>query len=222
MALSAHTARLAVEALRNGVPNREAVRELGCNQPEVETRFVEMLKRAASAGDLSDGAQGILVSGGFGTGKSHLLTHLEHLALSQNFVCSKVTISKETPFYDLGKVFAPAIESGRLPDRRGQLIEELALAMKPESEEYEGFFRRIENAAAKGALSRIFPASLRAYERTQDFDLQNDIECFWGGDRILVSKINAELRRIGELDRFKFRAPKPAELRRSDCVLPSS
>ena len=212
MALSAHTARLAVEALRNGVPNREAVRELGCNQPEVETRFVEMLKRAASASDLPAGAQGMLVSGGFGTGKSHLLTHLEHLALSQNFVCSKVTISKETPFYDLGKVFAPAIESGRLPDRRGQLIEELALAMKPESEEYEGFFRRIENAAAKGALSRIFPASLRAYERTQDFDLPNDIECFWGGDRILVSKINTELRRIGELDRFKFRAPKPAEL----------
>ena len=42
MTLSAHIARLAVEALRNGVPNREAVRELGCNQPRAEARFVEI------------------------------------------------------------------------------------------------------------------------------------------------------------------------------------
>ena len=212
VALSTHTARLAIEALRNGVPNREAVRELGCNQPQVETRFVEMLERTAGADDSPANAQGMLVSGGFGTGKSHLLTHLEYLALSRNFICSKVTISKETPFYDLGKVFAPAIESGRLPDRSGQLVEELALAMKPASENYEGFFRRIEDAASKGVLSRIFPATLRAYERTQDFDLQNDIESFWAGDRILVSRINAELRRIGEMDRFRFRSPKIAEL----------
>lgn len=122
MTLSAHTARLAVEALRNGVPNREAVRELGCSQPRAEARFVEMLDRAADAGNPPANAQGMLVSGDFGTGKSHLLTHLEYLALSRNFVCSKVTVSKETPFYDLGKVFAPAVESGRLPDGSGQQI----------------------------------------------------------------------------------------------------
>ncbi len=31
--------RRALEALRNGVPNRDAVRVLGCEQPEVEERF---------------------------------------------------------------------------------------------------------------------------------------------------------------------------------------
>ena len=42
--------RLALEALRNGVPNRAAVKILGCNQPEAERRFEEMLS-AASDGD---------------------------------------------------------------------------------------------------------------------------------------------------------------------------
>ena len=212
MALSAHTARLAVEALRNGVPNREAVRELGCSQPRAEARFVEMLDRAADAGNPPANAQGMLVSGDFGTGKSHLLTHLEYLALSRNFVCSKVTVSKETPFYDLGKVFAPAVESGRLPDGSGQLVEELALAMEPASEGYEDFFRRIEDIASKGVLSPIFPASLRAHECASDLEVRNDIESFWAGDRILVKRIRDELRRTGEVGRYRFRAPKIAEL----------
>ena len=41
------TSRRALEALRNGVPNREAVRILGCNQPEAERRFEDMLGHAA-------------------------------------------------------------------------------------------------------------------------------------------------------------------------------
>ncbi|MDE0155008.1 MAG: hypothetical protein OXS28_05335 [Gammaproteobacteria bacterium] len=40
-------ARLAVEALRNGVPNREAVRELGCNQSQAEEHFSRMLDGVA-------------------------------------------------------------------------------------------------------------------------------------------------------------------------------
>ena len=38
------THRLALEALRNGVPNREAVKILGCNQPhaEAEMQFTDL------------------------------------------------------------------------------------------------------------------------------------------------------------------------------------
>jgi len=93
--------RLALEALRSGVPNRAAVRLLGCNQPHVEDRFNEMLNSATDIDSSAPNAQGMLISGDFGSGKSHLLAHLEHLALEQNFVCSKVAISKETPLYDL-------------------------------------------------------------------------------------------------------------------------
>ena len=205
--------RRAIEALRNGVPNRQAVRELGCNQPLAENRFVEMLDETVNAVGAPAGTLGMLVSGGFGTGKSHFLTHLEHIALSRNFVCSKVTISKETPLYDLGKVFVSAIEKGQLPGRGGRFVEELALNLDPRSERYEKFFLWAEDTVSGGLLNPIFPASLLVHEKSRDLELNGDIESFWAGDRISVSKVRAGLRQIGEPRRYgKFSAPKAAEL----------
>ena len=204
--------RRALEALRNGVPNRSAVRALGCNQPRAEHRFVELLDKAANAGAAPSSSPGMLVSGDFGTGKSHFLTHLEHLALSRNFVCSKVTISKETPFYDLGKVFSSAIENGRTPRGGGRLVEELALALDPKSEKYEDFYRWTEDAAASGLLHPIFPASLLVHEKSTDLELTEEIVSFWAGERIQIARIRAGLRQIGEARRFRFRAPRVADL----------
>ena len=206
------TNRLALEALRSGVPNRAAVQRLGCNQPQVEQRFANMLNGVVDAGDSEDTVHGMLVSGDFGSGKSHLLVYLEHLALQRNFVCSKVTISKETPLYDLGKVFKSAMENGRLPDSNGRLVEELAQALRPDSKEYAAFFRWADQAAAHGEISLIFPASLLVHERSMDQELNGEIEAFWAGDRILKSRITAGWRQIGQQQNFKYNMPKAAEL----------
>ncbi len=207
------TSRLAIEALRNGVPNREAVRRLGCKQPRATDRFVGMLKRADSGADgLHANAQGVLVSGDFGAGKSHFLAHLEHVALSENFVCSKVAVSKETPLYDLGKVFTSAVENGRMPNRSGRLVEELALAMRPRSIEYTNFFQWAERSAADGVLHPIFFATLHLYEESNDFDLKSEIEAFWAGDKIKVASVKGGLKQIGQAGRYKFKAPKVADL----------
>ena len=208
---SAFTYRLALEALRNGVPNREAVRILGCNQPEAEARFDDMLTKSSDADNPPTNSLGMLVSGDFGTGKSHLLTHLEHVALSRGFVCSKVAISKETPLYDLGKVFKSAADNGRMPDRNGRLIEELGQALKPESEKYASFFRWA-NDTESSRLSQMFPASLIVHERSRDLELNAEIESFWAGDRIKISRVKDGLRQIGQLQSFSFRAPKATEL----------
>ena len=61
-------------------PNREAVKILGCNQPRAEGRFTELLTSAADEDNPPESALGMHVSGGFGTGKSHLLAHLEEQA----------------------------------------------------------------------------------------------------------------------------------------------
>ena len=66
------TCRRALEALRNGVPNREAVRIMGCNQPRAEARFDEMLTGAIDTDNPPANSLGMLVSGDFGSGKSHL------------------------------------------------------------------------------------------------------------------------------------------------------
>ena len=204
--------RRAIEALRNGVPNRKAVEILGCNQPGAEAAFDALLAGAADAGAPAGNATGMLVSGGFGSGKSHLLAHLESRALSRNFVCSTVAVSKETPLYDLGKVFKSAVENARMPNRRGRLIEELGAAMDWKSGGSAAFLRWADDAASSGLLSPMFPASLLVYERVGDPELTGKIESFWSGDRIRVAEVKDGLRRIGQARSYAFRAPKAAEL----------
>ena len=203
--------RRALEALRNGVPNREAVNILGCNQPVAESRFDEMLTVVADSDNPPEGALGMLVSGDFGSGKSHLLTHLEHQALSKGFVCSTVVISKETPLYDLGKVFKSAVDNARMPNRSGRLIEELGQALEPDSQEYADFFLWANDTDSNG-LSQMFPASLLVHERSRDLELNSDIEYFWAGDRIKISRVKDGLRQIEQMRNYSFRAPKAAEL----------
>ena len=209
-ALSNLAYRRAMEALRNGVPNREAVRLLGCNQPQAESQFDELLQQASDADSPPAGALGMLVSGDFGTGKSHLLAHFEHRALSEGFVCSKVAISKETPLYDLSRVFKSAVDNGLVQGRAGPLIEEIGLGLKPDKEEYSAFFRWA-NSSSSG-VHPIFPASLLVHERSNDLDLNREIESFWAGDRIKIGTVKDGLKQIGQLQSYSFRAPKAVDL----------
>ena len=68
-------ARRAIEALRAGVPSRDAVAALGSGQSAIEDRFL-----ALCAGAAGGTAGGLLLGGGFGAGKSHLLEHLAQIA----------------------------------------------------------------------------------------------------------------------------------------------
>ena len=204
--------RRALEALRNGVPNHAAVEMLGCNQPQAQSQFADLLARCADRENPPSGALGMLVSGNFGSGKSHLLTHLEHFALSEGFVCSKVAISKETPLYDLGKVFKSAADNGRMPDRNGRLIEELGQKLNPRSPSYQDFTIWADDVHTN-RLSRMFSASLLVHKEVSDSALRNDIESFWGGESIKVSRIKTDgLRKIGQLQHYSFPAPKQTEL----------
>ena len=133
--------RRALEALRNGVPNGDAVAVLGCNQPAVEREFNSMLARVSGEPDIADSGLGMLVAGEFGTGKSHLLSYLETQALQQNFVCSRVVISKETPLFDMEKVFKAAVANGRVPGITGHMVEEIAQTLEYNSQSYARFFR---------------------------------------------------------------------------------
>ena len=202
--------RRALEALRNGVPNREAVQLLGCTQPQAEQQFQDLLRRASDPTDPPEGALGMLVSGDFGTGKSHLLSHFEHRALSQGFVCSKVAISKETPLYDLGKVFKSAMDNGRILDHTGPLIEEIGQKLNPNIDGYAALFRWA-NSSSSG-VHPIFPASLLVHERSNELELNRTIESFWAGDRIKVSDVKNGLRQIGQLQSYSFKAPRAADL----------
>ena len=209
----------AVEALRNGVPNRDAVAVLGCNQPEIEDEFRRQLERTKQA--IADGSknEGMLVAGDFGAGKSHLLEYLMHLALEQNFVCSKIVISKETPFFDPAKLYRAAAEAAIVPGKRGSAMTEIAAALKFNNRDYAGFYQWTHQEAN---LNARFAATLFLFERmSNEPELSNRIIRFWSGDKIDAGEIKKYLKACREpvtykidkipakelaLQRFKFAA----------------
>lgn len=200
--------RRAIEALRSGVPNGDAVRVLGCDQVHVIEAFESQLE----AVDTDDAARaGLLVAGGFGTGKSHLLKFLEELALAQNFVTSHVVISKETPLYDRGKVFRSAVENARVPGRTGMAIQEIALSLRQDSPRYADLYRWA-NSPASG-MAALLPATLLLHERlNNDPELVEEIRNFWAGDRIAITRIRDGLRQIKESSAFSLKAVRVRDL----------
>ncbi|HEY3080266.1 MAG TPA: BREX system ATP-binding domain-containing protein [Chloroflexota bacterium] len=122
--------RRAIEALRAGVPNRDAVRALGSAQPHIEERFVKLLQDARDGVANGVQAPGWLIAGDFGSGKSHLLEYLQHVALEENFVASKLVVSKETPLHDPAKLYRAAVETAVVPDRKGPALAEIAASLR--------------------------------------------------------------------------------------------
>ena len=172
--------RRAIEALRSGVPNRDAVLALGCTQPEIEKMFRQQLQDAKQG--VVDGSMthGMLVAGDFGTGKSHLLEYLQHLALEQNFICSKVVISKETPLYDPVKLYRAAAEVAVVPERRGAALTEIVTKLNFNSQAYADLYQWVNRAEVD--LNSRFAATLFLFERMpNDPELSNRIIRFWSG-----------------------------------------
>ena len=202
--------RQAVEALRNGVPNGAAVEILGCNRPEIESRFDDLLLQAIDTDTPPVSTLGMLVSGDFGSGKSHLLSYLEHRALAEGFVCSRVAISKETPLYNLAQVFISAIQHARLPGRTGQLMEEIGDRINARTPDYDRFARWLDDK--ESGLHPYFPATMMIYERSNDFELRSDVEAFWAGDAIRAARVREGLRVINQQGSFTFTAPRAADL----------
>jgi hypothetical protein len=195
--------RRAIEALRAGVPNQDAVNALGSSQPELERIFRERLKAACDGFQHNRQSDGMLVTGDFGSGKSHLLEYFKHIALKENFVCSKIVISKETPLYQPAKVYRAAIESAVVPDRRGTAITEIASRLHFDSPAYTGFYQWVHSTAA--GLNTQFAASVYLYEYARGNDeLRDRIIRFWSGDPINMSELKRYLKEMGEAASYKI------------------
>lgn len=210
--------RRALEALRAGVPNRDAVMALGSSQVGVEDRFsglldaVEALSASATvpAGP-SSAPGGMLIAGGFGSGKSHVLEHLAHQGLGRGFMVSKVVISKETPLHDTAKVFRAAIEEAHVPGRPGSAIDEIALALQADSPAYADLYRWAHSD--EGSLDPRFAATLFLFEFGQgDAEFSDRLVRFWAGDPLAVPEVKRRLKDLGAAATYRLGKVKESDL----------
>lgn len=201
----------ALEALRSGVPNTDAVNMLGTTQHKAESQFLDRLDSVAAG--LKSGRQtpGLLLAGGFGSGKSHLLDFFSHIAVERNFVCSRVVISKETPLFDPAKMFNAAIEGTVVPSLSGEAVREIALRLKPNSRIYVEFFEWANSP--ESGLSDLFKATILLHDRLgNDPEMVDDITNFWSGEQIAISRVRQGLKQIGSSDLFTLKTVKSKDL----------
>lgn len=204
------SARRALEALRAGVPNRDAVTALGSSQTAVEDRFTELLDAVRSSPGTSPPG-GMLVGGGFGSGKSHVLEHLAHRALDAGFVVSKVVVSKETALHDPTKVYRAAIDDALVPGRTGSAINEVTTGLQTGSPEYAELYRWVHSDDAP--VDSRFAASLFLHEYARgDAEFADRIVRFWAGDPLPVADLRRRLKEAGAGATYRLGPAKERDL----------
>ena len=209
--------RRAVEALRSGVPSWDAVAVLGSGQPAAEDQFSALLDRVHE-GRPARGPSGLLLGGGFGAGKSHLLTHLSHLAMASEFVVSTVVISKETPLHDPVKTFRAAIAGALDPVRSHGVLADSAASLDQDTPGYAELSRWV-NSPASG-LDERFSATLLCHERLRGGEVPGSDETidalvrFWGGEPLRMPDLRRALKSVGAAGLYSFTPISARELAR--------
>lgn len=206
-------ARRVVEALRAGVPSAAAVSTLGTGQSDLESRYRAALTDSERMAAEDHQAAGFLVRGGFGAGKSHLLTTFEHIALAEGFAVSRIVISKETPLHDPTKLLASAAEAMRSPNELDRGVDPVArrLLRRRDDEVLLALERRLESS---DELNARFAATLHVYTRggASDQEVADRIVRFWSGDVLNVSDIRRALRDLGQAGAYTLEPIKKRDL----------
>lgn len=182
----------AMEALRSGVPNRDVVQVFGSHQPDVEGKFRRLLQQMEVQVPQGIPTKGLLIEGGFGSGKSHLLKALQQVAVENNFVCSPIVISKETPFYNVVTLFRAAITNAIVPGKHGDVLTEISGELNFQSPHYADLYDWVHREDS-GCDSR-FAATLYLYERMiNDPELSHRMIRYWAGDPLSNSQLQKYL-----------------------------
>lgn len=181
-------ARHIIEALRSGIPSRAVGQYFSEARPRIMKEISNRLDLVCEQGK----SNGLVISGKYGEGKTHLLNTVFNLAHSNNMVVSYLSLSKETPMDKLYLVYQKVIQNTYLPMRR-----------------QPGFMQELEKLSANAPIAQemlLYAAKqletdklyylFRSYLNTEDSDekflLQADLE----GDFIANAPLKKIYRRI--------------------------
>ena len=201
-----HDARVAIEALRAGVPNRAAIRILGSVETAIEERFARGLESVWTERP----EPGLTFAGGFGTGKSHLLHVLREDALRRNYIVSWVTVSKETPLFQPGPVFAAAMRNATVPNSPDEAVTKVLA----ELQRRQGAVQDLElwASTAGSDVAPVFAAVTHVLARNLAPDLVQGIEAFLCGAKPPTSMVRQKLADLGAKGMFELTGAKAAAL----------
>ncbi len=189
--------RRAVEALRAGVPSRAVVERLGTTHGDVEHAFSVALDALAQG----EPTEPIVVTGNFGTGKSHLLEFTRYEAQKRGCVTSAVTVGPETPLSRPGVVLEAISEAAEIRGMEGDLRRSLSASLRTDSDR----FADLRLWPRNNSLHDRFAALLHLYEEWQDDEDRQRILADLTGKTFPAGELKKRLREIRQLAGYDLR-----------------
>jgi hypothetical protein len=186
--------RRVIEALRTGVPTRAAVDALGGGQAALTNQFHALLDRVSSGQESP--ARGFIFNGGFGSGKSHLLESFAHTAVSEGFVVSRATISKNLPLHLQSALLFELL--GSIETKQHQedaLLNMVADAFFDTRKDLSAFRAWLLSEVDSNRLAPIYSATFRAVSDLNwgSADLLTIID-YWSGASVPAPELNRIVR----------------------------
>jgi hypothetical protein len=108
-----YEARSIIEALRSGISSRAVGQYFSHARQEITAHISKQLDEVCR----TKASTGMIITGKYGEGKTHLLNTVFNMAHSSNMVVSFVSLSKETPFNKLDLVYQKLLNATYLPKR---------------------------------------------------------------------------------------------------------
>jgi Cdc6-like AAA superfamily ATPase len=176
-------ARRIVEVLRSGVSSRAVGQYFSSARPELTRRVAESLKNVRE----SRQSGGMIITGKYGEGKTHLLNTVFNMAHSENMVVSLVTLSKESPFDKPYMIYQKLLHNTFLPKRLQPGFLDVLSDISPNHPIASEIFAYTAKRLETDKLFYLF----RAYLNTDDLDekylLLADLEGDFIGNTALKS-----------------------------------
>lgn len=165
-------ARRIIEALRSGVSSRAVGQYFYSARPKIMADISQSLDNVSE----NNGSTGIIISGKYGEGKTHLLNTVFNLAHSKNMVVSTVSLGKETPFDKLYLVYQKLVSNTYLPNRLQPGFEHIFDNMTINSPLAKDMIEYSQNNIDSNKLAYLLKAYLSTESYEEKFMLLADFE----------------------------------------------
>ncbi|MFC7673267.1 BREX system ATP-binding domain-containing protein [Mycolicibacterium sp. GCM10028919] len=186
--------RRAIEALRAGVPNGDAVRALGSGQSEIIAEFEARLGNAAEMQPQEP--TGFVMTGSFGSGKSHLVEELHQLALSRNYVSSKIAVSKETPLHSPQKVVQAAVGAMQAMNKPDGVLIDMVMRHNSDKQTAQAFHRWC--GSRESGVSFMFRSLLELRDAAaEDLEVVDLLVQYFSGGTVPITTIRRHFNEVG-------------------------
>lgn len=181
-------ARRIIEALRSGVPSKAVGQYFSDARPQMMKTISDELEAVKETG-ISDG---MVITGKYGEGKTHILNTVFNMAQTDNMVVSYISLSKETPMDKLHMIYPKIMNNTYLPNRKQPGLQKALERLSPNG----AITDRLLLYAGKELETDKLYYLLKAYLNTDDPDerflLQSDLE----GDFVGNPQVKSIYKRI--------------------------